>query len=339
MITAEISFCENIAFNIKCEDTKKAILDDLEQKYNIRIITRHFDNFQEHMLTNLNNNPHLVCAKSNGNPYYLYLTTIENIQYCIYIDKKVQQGYSLPRMIITQYNFSKNLFDDTVFDGEMIKTNTRTDSSENTSSSGKWIFLIGDLCVYQGMHLKEFNIVRRLNMLYNCFKTNYKPDDLDIASLYIKKYFKYSEINELVSEHIPKLPYTCRGIYFKPLFLRFRDILVNFDESLVKKVDKVKSKKNFQLIEHNNQGNQDSQGSQGNQGNQNNQKEFMTRKTTSPDIYELLDDTNKVIGIACVPTMKISKMMCEKFEDKSMIDRIKIKYEYSEKFSKYLPVC
>ena len=65
----------------------------------------------------------------------------------------------------------------------------------------------------------------------------------------------------------------------------------------------------------------------------------MTRKTTSPDIYELLDDTNKVIGIACVPTMKISKMMCEKFEDKSMIDRIKIKYEYSEKFSKYLPVC
>ena len=309
MITAEISFCENIAFNIKCEDTKKYILDELETKYNIKIITRHFDTYQEHMITNLNNNPHLVCAKSNGNPYYLYLTTIEGRKYCIYIDKKIQQGYSLPRMIITQYNFSKELFEKTVFDGEMIKTNT-----------DNWIFLIGDLLVFQGMYLKDYNIVRRLNILYNSFKKSYKPDDLDIASLYIKKYFKYSDINELISDHIPKLPYTCRGIYFKPLFLRFRDILVNFDETLVKKVEKVKSKKHFQLIESNNH------------------KDYMTRKTTNPDIYELLDETNKTIGIACVPTMKISKMMREKFENKSMIDRIKITYEYSEKFSKYIPI-
>lgn len=309
MITSEISFCENIAFNIKCDETKKFILDELEKKYNIKIITKHFDIYQEHMITNINNNPHLICAKSNGNPYLLYLVKIEGIKYCIYIDKKIQQGYSLPRMIITQYNFSQELFEDTLFDGEMIKT-----------KSDIWIFLISDMIVYQGTYLKEYNLVKRLNMLYNALKKSYKKDDLDIANLYIKKYFKYNEISELINIHIPSLPYSCRGIYFKPLFLRFRDILVNFDETLVKKVDKtIKCKKHFQLMEDRT-------------------IKFMTRKTTNPDIYELLDENNKIIGIACIPTMKISKMMRDIFENKSMIDRIEIKYEFSEKFSKYIPV-
>ena len=306
MITSEISFCENTAFNIKCEDTKKQILETLESKYNVKIITKHFDKYEEYMMSNINNNPHLICAKSNGNPYFLYLVKINSINYCIFIDKKIQQGYSLPRMIITQYNFGKDLFDDTVFDGEMIKTNT-----------GVWIFLISDIIVFQGMYLKEYNIVRRLNILYNILKTSFTVDDLDIAKIYVKKYFKYNEINELVDKHIPSLPYSCRGIYFKPLFLRFRDILVNFDETLVKKVDKVKCKKNFQLIE---------------------EIKFMTRKTTSPDIYELLNEQNKVIGTACISTMKISKMMREIFENKSMIDRFEIKYEFSEKFNKYIPL-
>ena len=327
MQISEISFADKIAYNIKADDTKKYILDNLEKRYNLKIISKHHERFDEKFIPSINNNPHLLCAKSNGNPYFLHMLKYNFINYCVFIDKKIQQGYYYPRMIICNFHFADSLFDDTVMEGEMVKTN-----------SGRWLFLINDLLVIKGNYLNESNIIKRMNILYETLEKDFIYDNMDICKFAVKKYFKYDQLGDLMNNHIPKLPYTCRGLYFKPLFLRFREILVNFDDSVVKKVDRKKYKNtgNFLLKE-------DTPEIIVKQEKQviidNKVKTFNARKTSNPDIYELFDiTTNLQEGMACISTMKISKYMRQLFESKNVVDKVEIKCEYSEKFNKWVPV-
>ena len=311
----EISFCDNTAFNIKSDDLKKQIMETIESKYNLRIITKHFDKFDPKYMNNINSNPHLICVRSNGNPYFLYLTKIDFVNYCIFIDKKIQQGYFYPRMIVTHLHFEDELFLDTIFDGEMIK-----------QINGKWIFMVNDLIVNKSSYLTNINLVKRLNILYVLLKNEYRQDDTDVCIIRVKKYFKYDEIETMIKQHIPALKYTCRGIYLKPLFLRFRDILVNFDDTLITKVQRTKFMKNFLLMD-------DLQPQQ-----QQQQRKLYARKTSNPDVYDLFEQDNTFVDIACVPTLKLSKYMRNVFIGKNIIDKVELTFEFSERFKKWVPI-
>ena len=326
MQIAEISFADQVAFNIKADDTKRYILDNLEKKYNLKIITKHHERYDERLLPLINNNPHLVCVRSNGNPYFLHMLRYNFTNYCIFIDKKIQQGYFYPRMIICNFHFEDDVFDDTIMEGEMIKTN-----------SGRWVFIMNDLLVYKGEYLSDHNLIRRLNILYESLSKDFKEDDMDICKFAVKKYFKYDALDTMLKDHIPKLPYSCRGVYFKPLFLRFRDILLNFDDSVVKKVERKKYKNtaNFLMpedapvIEEKRTDIVDKFKKQ----------KFNIRKTSNPDIYEMFDiSSNNMEGVACIPTMKVSKAMRILFERKNVVDKIEMECEFSEKFNKWIPV-
>jgi hypothetical protein len=331
----EISFCDKVAFNIKSDDTKKNLLDHLESKYNLKIISKHFDKFDQRMMPNINNNPHMVCVRSNGNPYFLYLTKINFVNYCIFIDKKIQQGYFFPRMIITNYHFDDELFNDTILDGEMIKKNGE-----------KWVFMANDLIVYNGSYLRESNLIKRLNILYKMLETQYISDIMDVSRIQVKKYFKYDELHKLINEYIPTLQYSCRGIYFKPLFLRFKDILVNFDDSVVKKVEREKFKHvgNFLLLDENKTGiiKDDipkiiEKIKEVQLSNSSNNK-FQVRKTSSPDVYDMFDSKGNLVDTACIPGMKVSKFMREIFAKKNVVDKLEVEFEFSQKFNKWIPV-
>lgn len=326
----EISFCDKIAFNIKSDETKKSILDRIQEKYNVKIISKHFDKFDQRMMPNLNSNPHLLCVKSNGNPYFLYLTKFNFVNYCIFIDKKIQQGYFFPRMIITNFKFDDSLFFDTIFDGEMIKKNGE-----------KWVFIINDLYVFKGIHLIDYNLPKRINIIYSTLKNEFIPDCMDISRIQVKKYFKYDEIDHILNSHIPTLQYSCRGIYFKPLFLRFKDILVNFDDNLVRKVQKNKYKnvKHFLLIEDQDTIYKNTDIVVNNKKTLNmTHKRYLVKKTSNPDVFEMYDQYGEYIDIACIPSLKISKYMRSIFSEKNLIDKIDIEFEFSNKFNKWIPI-
>jgi hypothetical protein len=320
----EISFCDKTAYNIKSDEIKKQIMEVIESKYNLRIITKHFDKFDPKYMHNINSNPHLICVRSNGNPYFLYLTKIDFVNYCIFIDKKIQQGYFYPRMIVTHFHFNDELFEDTVFDGEMIK-----------KTGEKWVFMINDLIVSKGNYLSSLNLVKRLNLLYTILKNDYQSDDVDVCTLQVKKYFKYDQIETLFKNHIPSLKYSCRGIYFKPLFLRFRDILVNFDDALITKVQRTKYKhvKNFLLIEDT----MDTVDPKDTQKIFSTRQKFYVRKTSNPDVYDLFKQDNTFVDIACVPTLKLSKYMRSIFAEKNIVDKVEMSFEFSDKFKKWVP--
>lgn len=350
MIIGEISFCDQIAFNIKSDDTKQYILNKLSNAYNLKIIAKHFEKFNDNMLTNIAQKPHMLCIRSNGNPYFLYLTRLNFVNYCIFIDKKIQQGYSFPRMIISHFKFADCLFDDTIIDGEMTKT-----------ASGKWSFLIHDLVVHRQEHLGNINFIKRINLLYQFLQNSYTPDFNDICLFKVKKFFQYNEAETILDKHIHEVDYSCRGIYFKPLFLKFKDILINFDDNLIKKVERQKFKhvKTFMLREDEhmltnmsiNNGDEcssvvsnpcsDASGSNivdDCSVQTVHTQQYNTRKTNLPDVYEILNNEQKVLAIACVPSLSISKYMRNLFINKNIIDTVPIQYSFSTKFNKLVPV-
>jgi hypothetical protein len=351
----EISFCDQVGFNIKTDETKRYILDRLQQKYGLKIITKHFERYEERMLESFQKRPHLLCVRSNGNPYYLCLTRLNFVNYCIFIDKKIQQGYSYPRMIISHFRFEDKLFDDTILDGEMVKMN-----------DGSWSFLLNDLVVLKGVHLTDHNIVKRINMLYDVLANAFVPDTNDISRIGVKRFFKYDEGLDIIHKHINEVQYSCRGIYFKPLFLKFRDILINFNDELVRKVERTKYKhmKSFMMHEDTNKLKDKDKDSDtmsvssdasskasssspqtntivhrnSNDTTVNTQRQYHTRKTNLPDVYEMFDNNMVSTGFASVPSLKISKFLRETFKNKNIVDSIILSYTYSEKHQKWVPV-
>jgi hypothetical protein len=337
MNVSEISFCGCIGFNIKSDDTKKMILQKLEKTYGIKVVVKHYDRFEEKSMSIINNNLHLISARTNGNPYFLYLVKINFTNYCIFIDKKIQQGYYYPRMIIVHLFIEDSLFDkDVIFDGEMIK-----------STNNKWFYMINDILVSNGKYLGDLNLVRRMNLCYELLDKHYKVTNTDIFKIMIKKYFTYDELNYILSEFIPSRQYTCRGLYFKPLYLKFRDILINFDDTLICKVERIKFKnvKNFlQLDDIENKAQDDLvcqilvKEIENKEIEKSNIRKFLAKKTNNPDVYELFDLNGTMIDIACIQNLNISKKMRLLFGNINLLTKLEISCEFSEKFKKWIPL-
>jgi hypothetical protein len=364
MNVSEISFCGHVGFNIKSDDAKKNILNKLENTYGVKIVAKHFDRFSEDnaekLMNNINMNLHLICSRTNGNPYFLYLVKINFTNYCIFIDKKIQQGYYYPRMIIAHVFIDDQMFNkDILFDGEMIKLN-----------NNKWVYMINDILVYDNTYLNNMNLTKRINLCNELLEKYYVPTDTDIFKIIVKKYFKYNEFEYLVNTFIPSRKYTCRGIYFRPLYLKFKDILVNFDDSLICKVDRIKYKdvKNFLTLKDQADLPIKTQGHAQTYKRQNQEtpilnddkveiddvrnthdthapsaenideiKEFQMKKTSHPDVYEI-SNTN-YSGIAYIPNLKTSKMLRALFQSVNLVTKINVKCKWSETFNKWYPIC
>lgn len=345
MQTGYISFCGSVSFNIKTEQVKKQILKDIEKLSNIKIIQRHFDVLNKNHFKKLNDNPHLISLKTNGNPYLLFLTKYNFINQSIFIDKKIQSGYFLPRMIISYFKFDDSLYDNTLIDGEMVKDN-----------DNNWIFIINDIYIYKNKSLQNINIFKRLNYITDIFN-NFNNDFDSICRFELKKYFKYTELKYMIEEYKKTLNYTCRGIYFKPLFFKFKNILYNFDDSLICKVNKVKyqSKNEFILGNNidkcnnikkskNNEKNKNNKIINNNQKNSNNNfKIFYIEMTDMPDVYNLynFDEKNKNFNFentATIPNIETSNFVRNIFENKNFNIKLKINCEYISKFNKWKPI-
>ena len=341
----EISFAGRKAQNIKCHDTKSRILKEIEEDYKTRIIQRHHERFVEAHTKKLSSNPYMIGVRTNGNPYLLYLTRLNFINQCIFIDKKIQQGYSAPRMIIARFSFDDSLFSGTLLDGEMIVDN-----------DGNWLFLVGDLVAHCGTYLENVNLIRRMNIVYPMFEGKFQPDPFDVCHFQVKRYFQYEEMHSLISEFVPDLNYTCRGLYFKPMYLKFSDILYNFDDTLIKKVYRQRfasETKGFLEMEDVVPAPQNQQAERAERAERAElaeraeraeraewadptsrttslvememEKQLMARRTGMPDVYILEElNTMKEIGLACIPTMDVSRYMRNLFKNKNINERLEI---------------
>ena len=296
--TKEISFCDKVTDNIIDNENKEFILN-LIKNYNINLDYKSAIILNQKLIKNITYHPHLLTIKSSGTNYFLFMTNINNINYCFYIDRKVKTGYNYPRIISTKYRFNDTVFEDTLLDCEIIKDKTV-----------KWQFLISDVIVYKGKTL-DCNIISRYELLYSMFEKHYTQDsNLEICPIFIKKIFMYKEWDTLVEEFIPNLNYNVRGLYFNTLNKKCTNYLYLFprDHTFTKKST-----------------------------NKDNNKVLILKKTNSSDIYNVFcnkDNSLYELGIAHISSIIISKKIRKLFNSN---ESVKMCCVYSEKFSKWEP--
>lgn len=332
MRTGVISFCDRISYNIKCPDAKDIILNELENKYNIRILQKHWFRMDDNQYKYVNQIPHNVCIRSNGNPYFLYFTRYEDIPQIMYIDKKVQPNYQKPRIILTRGQFDDCIFNNTLIEGEMVK-----------DTKNQWVFLINDLIMYQGKSLKDIELPQRLKYADEMLSKYYTQDDfMDVCSFQIKKYVPATKehVTELI-EFSKNLPYTSRGVYFVPFSLKYKPKLINFNDSLIKNVfRKVKDCPEFmdrvtpvqkpvveEVVRVDVITDEDT-------------TVIWLRKTDQPDIYDMYENENSLQknGVASVPSLLTSKMLRNIFKNKNVATSVGFNCKFDTRFNNWVPV-
>ena len=330
-----ISFSDRVAFNIKSNDHKDIILDQLNTLYNIKILQRHHHNLDNNNVNFILSN-HLMNLRSNGNRYYLYFTLYNNIETIYYIDKKIHPGYQRPRIIFGRGLFDKKLFKNTLLDGEMVKC-----------KDNKWTFLINDIICYEGNYLNKKMLPDRLKIIYNILENQYTPDKtIDVCNYKVKCYFNmYKESIENIMELSSNLNYTCRGIYIWPYDIKYKPKLYNFDESsvinVVRKTKDITEFKNMEFVKEPAiiDTAKDTSIVEITKELNNEEKILFIVKTNEPDIYNVYDNEDVLnkpcIGIALVQTLSDSKLLRNSFRDKNAITNIKFVCVFVEKFKKW----
>jgi len=207
-ILSKISFCDKQCSNVNDNKIKSQIIQTIDSKYGIQIVTRDYNMINPNILRNVSYHQHILTPYTHGNPYMLYLTKIDNINCALFIDKKLKDGYTYPKIHCVKYRFSDELYEkDTIFTGELVRDNER-----------RWFFLIDNLLLYKGMKTNDKNILSKFELINTIMENEYTQDKyLEICPLFIKKLFLYKDIKKMVTEFIPNLSYMCKGIVFYTL--------------------------------------------------------------------------------------------------------------------------
>jgi hypothetical protein len=347
MHTGIISFADRIAFNIKSNDIKDIILEQLSSLYNIKIIQKHYHKLDDVNVKYVKKLPHLCNLRSNGNPYYIFFTLYNDVPIIYFIDKKVHPGYQKPRILLARGLFDISLYKNTLLDGEMVKCN-----------DNKWTFLINDIICNEGVFLQKESLPERLNIIYNLLETKHTPNNIiDVCNYKVKTYFyPYQDsIYELIK--ISKLlNYTCRGIYLWSYDIKHKPKLYNFDEDIIiNVVRKVKDETEFKTFTDNNSidlisktiisdapVSSTTHDTADNMTLNSDERILWITKTDEPDVYNVYDNENTLstekIGIAFVQGMTISRMLRLSFKNKNAATNLKYKCIFNNKFNKWQPI-
>ena len=315
------SFCNVEIDNITTNESKEYILNQMSIFCSgIKFNSRYAKVYNEQYSKNLKN-PHIFCLKSSGTPYLLFLTQINSTNYCFLIDKKLNDKYSYPKILIVPYTFSNELYNGTLFECELIR-----------DKNNKWSLGINDIYYNQGKCMNKIIIIERLNSIHNLFENLYTQSEYsEVCPIFIKKYFDYKDMEFVKKEFIPQLSYNTRGFYFVPMRVDYSKILYllprdNSSNHSMKnqKIEPKKKQTHNQVCKH-----------------KGNTRVFRIMKTMKPDVYELyLKDEENLVkkGIALVQTTELSHKLFSFFKNKDQLSEVKVECVFNNDFKKWVPI-
>jgi len=313
------SFCGHEVDNITKNEDKEYILQLLKiQSNGILYTSRYAKVYNEQYAENLSN-PHVLCIKSSGAPYLLFLTQLNDINYCFLIDKNKKKEYDYPKIFVIPYQFNSELYNGTLFETELIR-----------DKHTKWSLLLGDIYMFSGNLFKKMIIIDRIKKIHDIFQNHFvKNEFMNICPIYIKKYFDIKDIDYVINDFACKLPYHIRGIYFIPIRTTYSNILYLFP-------------RNFEQTKHHQTKHQLKNQQTYPQSNKqkNRVKSCVLRiiKTLKPDVYELyaMGENNIVKqGYAYIKDIKKSMYLFTITKDSNDIH---VECSYNETFKKWEPL-
>lgn len=302
---------ENLSFINKIHEKLEKIGYDLSNKrYNF---------LDKKNINILNINKYLVSITTFGKKFLLFLTNINNINYCFFIYKK-----KINEIFIVNFNFNIDLYNNTVFDGEFVK-----DINSN------WCFLISDIFFLKNSNISDNPLLNKINLIENIFNNNFTlNNEKDVCSFELKEYFEYEYIESICNNYINTTPFNCSGIIFKKF------ISNNFDNDFIyifpenRTIQNLSSKKScINFINNNNIINNK------NIIDKNNDIILKLISTDYPDVYDVycINNLNEEIkyGISAVPNMKLSFKLNQDF---LKYDFNYYKCIYNNTYKKYEPI-
>lgn len=328
------SFCGVEIDNITENNTKNFILDQMGLLCSgVQYKSRYAKVYNDQYSRNLKN-PHIVCLKSSGAPYFLFLSQINQTNYAFLIDKKIKEGYSYPKIFSLPFQFTNEYYKGSLYECELLRDKNQ-----------RWSLLIGDVYYHQGKSQKNRIVMERINLLHDMLTNDLLQSSfLDTCPIFVKKYFDYHNTSDILDNYIPSLPYDIRGFYFVPLRCSYSKILYLFPrdskhlslhtEELCKKNTDSHQSNNSDTIKIPNQTKIKSQS----KNSQSSIPTFRILRTLKPDVYELYgndgDDLQKV-GIALVQSIKSSHQILQWMRDN---DQLKVSCRYNDRFKKWEPI-
>jgi hypothetical protein len=177
---------------------------------------------------------------------------------------------------------------------------------------------------------------------------------MDVCQYFVKQ-FAYATKDgiEALCKLADELPYTNRGIYFWPMFLRYKPRLYNFDESLIKDViRKVKDNPEFRERSAVPKSPEDSDDESvassespkpitENVELHEGERKLWLRKTENPDVYDVMatsQPSKEKEGVAHIPNLQMSKLLRTIFKEMTVAVTVPFICTYNTTFNKWQPI-
>ena len=139
-----------------------------------------------------------VSLSTFGKKFVMFITNYKNKKYCLFINKKNET------MTIVQLKFSNEIFDGSLFEGELVK-----------NEDEKWIFLINDVMYYKGENIVTNDFNQRQSVINDFLENEYEYDENQGFFLSKKKYYSFHYLQDLVEKYMNVLNYKSAGLHFK----------------------------------------------------------------------------------------------------------------------------
>jgi len=333
----KIAFGNYYANLIIDNDLKKEILNCLFNKINL-------NDFRYHMLNSiarlkyLQTTEHYVLPNFYGKNYLLIFCKIKNIKYSVLVDRKklkykLEDNVNLNDVMCVSVDIKCNdaLYNGSIFDGKLLK------DKENNHT-----FLINDCLFLNGVSVIDIDLIEKFKNVDNTINLKFSSKPCECFSIKYNKIYTYSELKQLIEMDLKTFSFTTVGLIFLP---KKSGIYVIYVESKDPKVEFFSSAKEdnkdvvLECPSHNLIYNLKdillARTYSYETGEK--KKNFMMEKTSIPDVYRLFEIGQDIpIGIACVPSMKISHRFAKYFKNRN---RSKVSCVYSQQFKKWIPVA
>lgn len=315
-------------------DLKTKIIDYLFNTIDLK-------NYRYNMLENikqlqhLKEHPHFVSPNFRGYSYYLLFVNINNIQYCVMVDKK-KLSYHKDKLDVKtttiykiKINTFKNIYRGTIFDCKLIKNNNM------------YFMLINDCYTLMGNSMISMKLDDKLKYINNIISNHMDNNSNQYFIFKVNKLYNYQDLKELIEDIIPNCNLETNGIVFYPLYSGITKIFINKSNEnknntssniVISNNNDINNLsydiiKNYVTILHNRKYSYETEGTV---------KKLYLEKTDMVDVYNVYTINMKdKYGIAHIPNMKTSHYCNDIFKNTNIQ---KFNCIYNEHFKKWIPL-
>ena len=306
---SQLKFCFKKAYKLH-NNILTELLNQLKFKYRYHFnVKKNYETLNESNVDILNKQPHLVTFDINSHPFLLFLTTVKNRKYCLFIENK---GNLNLKIYSVKFRFSNELYNGTIFEGELTLNNKQC-----------WIYFINNIYCMNGNVLNCMPLSKRLSTISDIIKKKYKYDEyMNVCHIQIKSYFLYhhlemlKELKEIKNKKILFIPENDdEKSYVFHLNNNYRNntyVMNNVKKNVSTAISTDTKESIFQIVE-----------------------------TDLTEVYKLWtynECQKRYKGIACISGLHVSKFVRNLFEQVTNNKNVYVYCKYSDQFKSWIPV-